>query len=198
MVKDFIVNGSINLIKGENKYNSTELEEIRYGIESLYLALSKVIVILTISAILGLFKISIIFLIMFNILRAFAFGLHASKSIWCWISSSISFICIPAICNLFNFHILFFIISSIICLISFMLFAPADTIKRPLINANKRKKYKIISVFLAIIYIIFIFIINNSLIKNMLMFALILETILILPITYKLFKLPYNNYKNYQ
>jgi len=32
----------------------------------------------------------------------------------------------------------------------------------------------------------------------LLMFALIFETILILPITYKLFKLPYRNYLTYK
>ena len=51
---------------------------------------------------------------------------------------------------------------------------------------------------LAIIYIVLIFTINNYLIKNLLTFALILESILILPITYKIFKLPYNNYLKYK
>ena len=198
MIKSFVINNSMNLVKNNNNYNKEQLEEIKYGLESIYLTFSKVIVILTISAILGLFKEAIIFLLFFNFLRAFAFGIHASKSIWCWISSSIAFIGIPLICKNIIFPNIFFIIVSIICLLSFALYAPADTVKRPLINANKRKKYKILSILLAIIYTTIIFIIQNVLIKNLLIFALILETILILPITYKLFKLPYNNYKNYK
>ena len=114
-------------------------KEIKYGIESIYLTLSKVIVILIISYLLGLIKEAILFLLIFNILRSFAFGLHASKSIWCWISSSISFIGIPYICKTFVFSNLIYFILPIICLVCFILYAPADTIKRPLINSKKRK-----------------------------------------------------------
>lgn len=198
MIKSFVINNSMNLVKNNNNYNKEQLEEIKYGLESIYLLITKFVVIITISAVLGIFKEAIILLILFNILRVFAFGIHASKSIYCWISSIISFICIPLICKNFVFSNLFFIITSVICLIDFILYAPADTVKRPLINENKRKMYKIISIIFVLIYIILTFTIQNILFKNLLIFALILETILILPITYKLFKLPYNNYKNYK
>lgn len=197
MIKNFVVNRSMNLITDLNKYDKTQLEEIKYGIESLYLTLSKVIVILILSVVLNIFKQTIIFLGLFNILRAFAFGLHASKSIWCWISSTISFIVIPYICKTFIFPDLIYYIFSIISIICFILYSPADTIKRPLINKNKRMLFKILSIITAIIYIILILIIDNSLIKNLLLFSLILESILILPITYKIFKLPYKNYLKY-
>jgi len=188
----------MNLINGLGKYDEEKQDEIKYGLEGIYLAVSKVVVILFISAILGLFKEAILFLLLFNILRAFAFGLHASKSLYCWISSSISFLLIPYLSVNFEFPLLFHIISSIVTLISFILYAPADTVKRPLINKKKRHIYKALSIIFACIFIILIFTINNLLIKNLLTFALILETILILPITYKIFKLPYNNYKNYK
>lgn len=198
MVKDFVVNSSMNLIKDLNKYDKTQLEEIKYGIEAIYLTVSKIITILILTYILGLFKEAVMFLLVFNFLRAFAFGLHASKSIWCWISSSISFICIPYICKNFIFHDLTYIVVPIICLICFLLYAPADTIKRPLINSKKRKIYKFLSITTGIIYLTLIILLDNILIKNLLMFSLALETILILPITYKIFKLPYKNYLNYK
>ncbi len=198
MIRNFVINNSMSLIEGMNKYNNDQLDEIRYGLEGIYMTLTKVTVILLISLIIGLFKETILFLLIFNILRANAFGLHASKSIWCWLSSSISFLLIPFICQTFKFPILFYIIASSISLIIFILYAPSDTVKRPLINKKKRIKYKFFSIFLALIYIVLIFIINDYLIKNLLTFALILESILILPITYKIFKLPYKNYLNYQ
>ncbi len=198
MIKNFIINNSISLVNKTNKYNNTELEEIKYGLESIYLAITKVVVILFISACIGLFKEAVLFLLIFNLVRATAFGLHASKSIWCWISSSISFLLIPFICKNVIFPTIFYIVASIITVIIFLLYAPADTVKRPLINKKKRKMYKILSVITALIFISLIFIIDNFLIKNMLIFALILESILILPITYKIFKLPYRNYLNYK
>ncbi len=198
MIKNFIINNSISLVNKTNKYNNTELEEIKYGLESIYLAITKVVVILFISACIGLFKEAVLFLLIFNLVRATAFGLHASKSIWCWISSSISFLLIPFICKNVIFPTIFYIVASIITVIIFLLYAPADTVKRPLINKKKRKMYKILSVITALIFISLIFIVDNFLIKNMLIFALILESILILPITYKIFKLPYRNYLNYK
>ena len=197
MIKNFVVNHSMNLINDLNKYDKIQLEEIKYGIESIYLTLSKVIVILVISYLLGLIKEAILFLLIFNILRSFAFGLHASKSIWCWISSSIAFIGIPYICKTFVFSNLIYFILPIICLVCFILYAPADTIKRPLINSKKRKIYKLLSIISCVIYLVLIILIPNFLVKNLLLFALILESILILPITYKIFKLPYKNYLNY-
>lgn len=187
----------MNIISGTSKYSKEQLEEIKYGLEGIYVALSKVIIILGLSAILGLFKEVLLFLLLFNVLRVVAFGLHASKSIYCWISSSISFLLIPYICVKFEFPLLFHIISCGISFISFILYAPADTVKRPLINKKKRIIYKILSIVFATTFITLIFTISDILLKNMLTFALILETILILPITYKIFKLPYNNYKNY-
>ena len=198
MIKNFIINNSISLVNKTNKYNSIELEEIKYGLESIYLAITKVVVILFFSACIGLFKEAVLFLLIFNIVRATGFGLHASKSIWCWISSSISFLLIPFICKNVIFPTIFYIVASIITVIIFLLYAPADTVKRPLINKKKRKMYKILSVITALIFISLIFIVDNFLIKNMLIFALILESILILPITYKIFKLPYRNYLNYK
>ena len=161
MIKNFVVNSSMNLINSLNKYDKVQLEEIKYGIESIYLAISKIIV------------------------------------IWCWISSSISFIGIPYICKMFIFPNLIYLILPIICLVCFILYAPADTVKRPLINSKKRKIYKLLSIISCVTYFIIIIFISNFLIKNLLLFALILESILILPITYKIFKLPYKTYLNY-
>lgn len=198
MVKNFVVNSSMNLIKDLDQYDKIQLEKIKYGIEGLYIAISKVVFILLISLILGILKETILLLLLFNVLRVTAFGLHASKSIYCWISSSISFIGIPFICKTITFSNLTYIILPVICLLCFILYAPADTIKRPLINSHKRKIYKLLSIISCIIYLTMIIILKNILFKNLLMFSLILESILILPITYKVFKLPYKNYLNYK
>lgn len=48
--------------------------------------------------------------------------------------------------------------------------------------------------------IIFVFIstfIQHEVISNLILFGIYTEVILILPITYKVFHLSYNNYKNY-
>ena len=198
MIKNFVINNSMNMVQGLNKYNKEQLEEIKYGLEAIYLLITKFIVICLLSVILGLWKETLLLLLFFNLLRVTAFGIHASKSIYCWISSIISFLVIPYVSKILIIPNIVFIVISLICTILFSLYAPADTVKRPLINAKKRKIYKIITVLISIVYTISIFIIHNTIVNNLIMFAMILQVILILPITYKIFKLPYNNYKNYK
>lgn len=198
MIKNIVIDNSMNLINNTNKYNKEQLEEIKYGLESIYLLITKFIVIVGISIILGLWKETLLFLLFFNLLRATAFGIHASKSIWCWIISTIAFIAIPFFCRNYIFHNVFYIVMSIICNISFVFYAPADTEKRPLINEKKRRRYKLLTLITSIIFTFIIFIVSNSIIKNILIFSMILQNIFILPITYKIFKLPYNNYLNYK
>ena len=88
------------------------------------------------------------------------------------------------------------IIGSILT-ITISIFSPADTKKRPIINKKRRKIYKILSTIISIIYVLLSVKIENNYIENCLIFSIILQNILISPITYKIFKLPYNNYKEY-
>jgi len=184
----------MNYIKKHTNYDSTKLKEIEYGIVSIYLTLSKFIVISSICLIFGIFKEMFIFTIFFNILRLPAFGLHASKSWMCWVSSTIIFIIIPLLCIYLYLNIYIKIIICLICIVLMLKNAPADTKKRPIINKKRRKIYKTISTLLAILFSICSIIIKNDFITNSLIFALILENCLIAPTVYKIFKLPYNNY----
>ena len=77
-------------------------------------------------------------------------------------------------------------------------YAPADTEKRPLINKNKRIIYKVLTLVITFIYLVISLILKNQIIINALYLSTILETIQILPITYKLYGVRYNNYKNYK
>ena len=187
----------MNFITKNKQYTDDEKDIILYGLESLYLTYTKMVVIFLLAFVLGCFKETIILLITYNIIRAKAFGIHATKSIYCLISSILIFIGGALICKYITLPLEIMVIVSIICDICLLLFAPADTHKHPLINAKKRKKFKFISFSLGIIYTILIVVLKDYFIVNYLLFGLIFSVIMVLPITYKIFKLPYNNYKNY-
>lgn len=193
-MKKFIVTQCINYIKKNSDYNDIKLKEIEYGLVSIYLTFSKIIIILILSLILGIFKEVIIFMIFFNILRTTGFGLHATKSWICLLSSTIIFICIPLMCKYIQMNVY---IKVIICIIGILFIyknAPADTKKKPIVNKKRRLIYKIITTVLAIIFSIIALTIKNNFLSNCLVFAIILENLMIAPTIYKLFKLPYNNY----
>lgn len=197
-MKKWFLKKSMNIIKNYNSdFDETKMDEIRYGLEATYLSITKTIVILFVSFLLGLLYEALILLFFFNILRLNGFGLHASKSWMCWISSSITFLGVPYICKNYIIPKSILLIISLLCILCFILYAPADTKNRPLIYEKVRLKYKILTVLISLIYFILIVFIKNNLIINLLTFAMIIETVLIHPLTYKIFKLSYKNYKSY-
>ena len=76
-MKDLVVNIAMNSIVKENKYDEIKLREIKYGLEAIYLNISKLIVYFIINAFLGTFKVGILFLAFYVPLRSFSYGFHA-------------------------------------------------------------------------------------------------------------------------
>lgn len=196
MKKKFL-DSSMKLLKQNGDYTDEELEVIIYGLEGIYLTFTKLIIIFSIAYVFGIWREFILLLVSYNIIRSQAFGIHASKSIYCLIVSSILLIGGALICKYFTFPFLFMVIISIICNICLILYAPADTHKRPIVNPKKRKKFKYNSVCLGIIYTILIIVFKNTHLSNYLLIGMIEAVLMILPITYSTFNMPYNNYKTY-
>ena len=178
-------------------YSDDKMDEIMYGIEGIYLTITKTIVIFILAFILKIAKELLFLLITFNFIRMFAFGMHANKSWICLLFSSILFL---GGAFLSKYIVLDKVVLYLLYLIAFILvaaYSPADTVKRQLIKKKKRIRFKILSVIVVISYFIITLLITNNLIINVLIFGLIIECILISPLTYKAFKMPYKNYKNY-
>lgn len=178
-------------------YNDDKIDEIMYGIEGLYLTFTKTVVICIIALILGILKELICLLVSFNFIRFFAFGMHASKSSICLIFSSLVFIIFSILCKYIVLPKYLLYILYLLALAIISIYAPADTVKRPLIKRKKRIKFKILSIMVVIIYFILTLVSKNNLFINSLIFGLLIECILINPITYKAFKMPYKNYITY-
>ena len=197
MKKKFL-DSSINLITKNKECTEEEIEIISYGLESIYLMVTKMVVIFLMAYVLGIVKEVIILLIFYNIIRSQAFGIHASKSSYCLISSIVLFIGGAILCKYITIPYKIAGMIAIICNILILVYAPADTYKRPLINERKRIAFKYKSVGLGILYTIIIFLLSDKSFINFMLVGMIEATLLILPITYKIFKLPYNNYKSYK
>ena len=197
-MKKLILEKCMNLITTYNKdLSEKDKDKIKYGLEGLYLTITKLIFII-ISIILGIFKEVILLLLTFNGIRLTAFGVHAKRSIDCLISSSLFFILTPYICINLTIPILIKEIMFIPLVVMIGILAPADTQKRPLINKKKRTIYKVLSIIISIIYMTLSIVIKNNTLSNCFIFALFIQIIIMLPITYKIFGVSYNNYKNYE
>lgn len=197
-MKELVINNSLNIVKKSYPdYTEEKLEIIKYGLTGLYLTVSKTIIIFSIAFLLGVLKELIIFTLIYNIIRMPSFGIHASSSIKCLISSSLIFIGLTYINNLLIINDMLKIILGISATILIFKNSPADTSKKPIINRKRRLIYKLVSTVISIIFVVISLKINNNFICNSLIMSLLLQCIMISPITYKIFGQPYNNYKNY-
>lgn len=178
-------------------FDDDKIAEIKYGIEGLYLELTKLFVITLLAIILGLFKEYILVLLLFNVIRFTAFGIHAAKSWQCWISSTITFIGMPFLCKYLVLSKETIFILCMLCVLTFILHAPSDTPKRPIIKKKKRIIYKLSTVFISLIYTICAIKIDINYVHNAFLASMIIQSVLIHPLSYKIFKIPYNNYKTY-
>lgn len=196
MKEKFIDNYMHIIIKNNSQFSSEQLEKMRYGIEGIYLTITKLIIILILGIVLNILKEIIIVLLFYNLIRFFGFGYHAKNSKECLIFSILFFVVLPflTINNVLIFKYKIPLI--LLCASNFVLFAPSDTKKRPMINKKKKLKRKISTLIVTVIYFIICLNVSNYL-SSLILLSLIIESIMVNPLIYILTKEPYNNYKSY-
>src|SRR5574344_2478974 len=150
---------SIIMNKYKDKYSSDKLEIAEYGLKVILLTITKLSLIIIVVSLLGILKEFILFYILFNIVRLFSFGLHASKSIYCTISSLIVFTIVPYLNSIIFLSFNFKCIIGILLILLMYKNSPADTIKKPIIR--RRNIYKFMSTIIAILFV-FLSLINVS------------------------------------
>lgn len=179
-------------------YDESKLKIIRYGLGSLYLFITKVIVTFALAYFLGLFYTLLKLMAFYTLIRLTAFGVHAKRSIDCWIASLTMFLVIPYLCEIMVIDLYLKLSIAIICVVLLSIYAPADTEKRPLIHKKKRVIYKVITIITSLTLTVSLFFIKDNILNNCVLFGIVLGTFVVLPITYKIFGVKYNNYKNYR
>ena len=191
-MKEVFLKHSLQLITANREWDEESLEKIRYGLEGIYLTIVKLVILLALAIILNIERLFLINLVFFNILRFFAFGVHARNSTQCLITSTVMFIIFPMLSTSIDFPLPVQIIIASICVLLFLLYAPADTHKRPQKNRKKRQFRKAFAVTIAIIYVLLIVMLKD--LSQIILCSLMTETIMILPITYRILGVPYKNH----
>ena len=190
VLTDFIVNNK--------NCSEKDIKIYRYGIEALYNLLTKTIVMIILCSFFKTIKECLLLILTYTLLRSFAFGLHASDSLTCWITTIPIYVGGSILIKSLIIPKYIVAIIWIIYTIFVLLWAPADTKKRPLIREERRKKLKIEAMVVCIFYYIILFFTSNYLIINCIGFCMLLEATCICPLTYKITKHPFNNYLYYK
>lgn len=191
-MKEVFLKHSLQLITANKEWDEESLEKIRYGLEGIYLTIVKLVILLALAIILNIERLFLINLVFFNILRFFAFGVHARNSTQCLITSTVMFIIFPILSTSIDFPLPVQIIIASICVLLFLLYAPADTHKRPQKNRKKRQTRKVFAVTIAIVYVLLIIMLKD--LSQIILCSLMTETSMILPITYRILGVPYKNH----
>lgn len=164
---------------------------INYGLQNIVGEFPKIIIVIILGFLLGIGKLTLLNFIILGVYRSFAGGVHAKSHIGCIVSTSLMF-CLPPVLsklfvmdNLFKFLII--IAVWVFGVIMIKLYAPADTENVPILRKKERKQKQILSYVVLTIELIIAAFINNSVISNMIIISMFLETITITRVTYKLF-----------
>lgn len=194
-MKQLFLENSMNFICKYQSISDYDKKKVKYGLEGLYLTITKMVLLTILVLLLNMFKEFILVVVFFNVIRYTGFGFHAEKSYQCLLFSTFNFIAIPFL--LLHIQLSNFFVYTIcaICIFYYLLFAPADTKKRPLSNKRKRIIRKIITVMIGFIYTLMIILLNNTYWTSIILSAMIIQAIIISPLIYRLFNQPYNNYK---
>ena len=80
MKKNFLDNSITRIKKKYPKYSEEKIEIIYYGLEALYVLISKSFVIFLLAFLLGIFYDVLLIFIFYGIIRTTAFGMHAENS----------------------------------------------------------------------------------------------------------------------
>ena len=197
-MKEKFIKSSINFISKYQECDDLKLKRLKYGLEGIYSLIVKISVVILISIITKTLTETLLFILFYAGIRTFSFGWHAKSNIACWITTLLIYnVILYFIINIdYPIYIGYIILG--ISLISMLLWAPADTPKRPLIRKKQRLKSKILSITVLVLYAVIYVTINSNPLKNIILYSLLIQTILINPITYKITNTRFNNYKYYK
>lgn len=196
-MKQKFVNSSINFITKYQECNDLKLKRLKYGLEGIYGVITKLIIVLIIAILTKTIKETALLILFYGGIRTFSFGWHAKSTLACLVTTISIYNISPFLISQLHLPTYIGYFTLIIAFISVILWAPADTPKRPLIKKDKRLISKFFSIAIVIIYSIILLFSNSNLINNTIIFALLIQTIMINPLTYKLTNTRFNNYKYY-
>lgn len=193
-LKKIFLDKSLNFIKDNNDdINEDQIAIALYGLEVIYSGLTQLIIFVIISLFLGIVSEFFAVFCFLSLARMTSFGFHAESEISCFITSFVISFGTIYISRYLDLNI---VITAVLCLTSIIitfLYAPADTEKRPLYNKKTRSRLKKLSVCLVIVYSV-ICLLNIGFISNVALCILVVNSINISPILYKLFNRRYRNY----
>lgn len=194
---DKICENLTNKIQKEMPEISDERAEIiKYGLQLIIGEIPKVILLILIAIIMKIGWLVIFAYLTMLPYKIVAGGFHLKTHIGCTIGTFVVYfgnVLISKNLLLQPIYIKYIIVGVvwIISIIMISLYAPADTINSPILRKKERKTKKILSYIFATITLIVAILVNNNTLSNILILNVLIESISISKLAYKLTKNEY-------
>lgn len=164
-------------------------EVIMYGLQNIIGELPKGIIILIIAYILGIFKLTVISILIIAPYRCVSGGVHMKTHIGCIIYTLLlysgSSLLGKYIVLTGNVKIMLAIAIWIFCMIMIKLYAPSDTENLPILRKKERKQKQILSYIIITSEILIAIFIKNTTISGIIIFGDFIQTLTITRIAYR-------------
>ena len=165
-------------------------EVIMYGLQVIIGEIPKGIIIFLIAYLLGIFKLTLIAVLIIAPYRCFSGGIHMKTHIGCIIATLVIY---SGSAIIGKYIVLTGMIKYIIafcvwtfCMVMIKLYAPADTENVPILRKQERKQKQFFSYIILTVEFIIALIINNSVITSIIIFGDLIQTLTITRIAYNI------------
>lgn len=170
-------------------------EVINYGLQLIIGEIPKMFLAICLALILGSVKLVLITLLFLIPYRGFTGGFHLKTHIGCFICTTIMYSLPSIIAKCFpitgSYEYIIITCISIFAIVAITLYAPADTMNLPILTKRERKLKKNLSYITLIISVIATIIIKDSEVSSVIIYTILMQTIFITKIAYKISKCEY-------
>lgn len=182
-----IVKKIVNYLDADERiWNEKERMEMMLGLEILVHNIVMIVTILLMAKVIGIFVEAMLLLTAYGILKMTAGGIHFNKSSSCLLATGAFVMGGAVISHNFSMDILISVWIYIVCIFFLAFIGPQGTPNNP-ISREKYKKLKIQAICIVLGYLIITVCmpIKLNYIKNLLLIAVVFETISLLPLGLK-------------
>ena len=180
-----------NRIKKEiPEIDDERAEIIMYGLQNIIGELPKGVIILFIAYILGIFKLTLMAVLIIAPYRCFSGGVHMKTHIGCIIYTLIlysgsaligKYLVLTGIAKYFVTAMVW-----VFCITMIKLYAPADTENFPILRKKERRQKQIFSYIILTVEFIIAILINNTIISGIIIFGDLIQTLTITRFAYNI------------
>lgn len=165
-------------------------EIIMYGLQNIIGEMPKGIIILFIAYLLGIFKLTLMAVLIIAPYRCFSGGIHMKTHIGCIVYTLLlysgSALIGKYVVLIGGIKYIFAVIIWTFCMIMLKLYAPADTENVPILRKQERRQKQILSYIILTIEFIIAILINNTVISGIIIFGDLIQTLTITRFAYNI------------